>query len=310
MMSPNFFLIGGPKCGTTALARYLSDHPSVFLTEPKEPYYLAEDLRPMASSLFGIRTDDDYDRLFAAADPDRHNAVGEATTLYLSSPSAAQAIAGRYPDARLIAMVRDPVEVAAAYHMQMTVTFRDDVEDFATAWDACDSRRAGAEVPPACKVPRMLWYDEIPRFGRQLDRWHRHFPAEQLLVLSFDDFRRDPAAVYRTALDFLDLPDDRREHFARHNVANVPRSRLMNRMYNSGLSQRTLLRIKRWLPDPVVERVRYLPRKILRRDQSRRPIDDGLRRRLEDHFRDDYATALSLVTTPSRHADAVAVGDA
>ena len=81
MKKPNFFIIGAPKCGTTALARYLSEHNDIFMCQPKEPNYFSSDL-PMRQP--GVESIDEYLNLFSDAD-DSCKAVGEASVWYLYS---------------------------------------------------------------------------------------------------------------------------------------------------------------------------------------------------------------------------------
>ena len=186
-MQPNFFLVGAPKCGTTALASYLRDHPQIFMTDPKEPYFLGEELRPFAR-LLGIHTESDYENLYASANPRNHRIAGEASTLYLSSRSALVNISHKYPEAKLVAMVRNPIDAAYAFHMQMFLTLHEPVSDFEHAWDLQESRAAGKDLPDACKVPRLLQYREVAAFGTQLEQLFQIFEPKRVLVLPFDEF--------------------------------------------------------------------------------------------------------------------------
>ena len=87
---PDFFILGAPKCGTTALSEYLRRHPRVFVSRPKEPHYFCADFDYYYAP--GQRTEEHYLRLFAEAD-EGHLAVGEASVWYLYSEDAARNIA-------------------------------------------------------------------------------------------------------------------------------------------------------------------------------------------------------------------------
>src|SRR4029078_338240 len=96
---PNLFIVGAPRSGTTALHAYLSTHPDVFMSDPKEPMYWADDLPgAMRSSHAPVATLDEYLALFAKAEP-RHRVIGEASPIYLRSRSAIPRIEAFAPDA-------------------------------------------------------------------------------------------------------------------------------------------------------------------------------------------------------------------
>ena len=101
MRKPDFFIVGAPKCGTTALYEYLRPHPNVFMSTVKEPHFFAKDL----GSYPHIKTDEEYAALFAGAN-EQHLRVGEASVYYLRSAVAIPNIREFNPDARLIAMFR------------------------------------------------------------------------------------------------------------------------------------------------------------------------------------------------------------
>lgn len=282
-MTPNFFMVGGPKCGTTALAAYLRLHPHVFMTEPKEPFFLADELSAMAR-IYGIRSLDDYMRLYEKASPDRHRCVGEASTLYLSSPTAINKIHSMFPEAKIIAVARDPVDVAHAYHMQACLGFHEDVYDFEKAWRLQDARLAGQAIPKTCKATRLLQYREIASLGSQLQSLLQHVSRTNVHIVSFEEFRKSPASVYRKLLAFLHLPDDGRSDFFRVNEANQHRSRLLNKFYHSTVGQNIFLGLKRSLPNFATNAIRPVSTTLLRKKQRRKPLSGVFRNELELFF--------------------------
>ena len=110
---PDFFIVGAPKCGTTALYEYLRQHPAVFMPFHKEPLFFGDDL----TRRYGRLTLHDYMRLFKDAKPGQR--VGEASAWYLYSRSAAAEIKAYAPDAQIIVMVRNPVDMMYAEHSQV-----------------------------------------------------------------------------------------------------------------------------------------------------------------------------------------------
>lgn len=213
MTEPNFFLVGAPKCGTTALSEFLRNHPAVFLSRPKEPSYFADDLP-------GIRyatTLEDYLKLFAGRKPE-HAAVGEASVWYLYSEQAIRRVHDFNPDARLIVMLRNPLDMIRSLHGNLLFAFNEDRADLAEAWRLQDRRRRGEALPARCFEPRLLQYAEIGCLGAQVQRLLSVFPRDQVHFIVFDDWLADPGREYRAVLDFLGLTDDGRSHFPAVNV--------------------------------------------------------------------------------------------
>ncbi|MGE0608305.1 MAG: sulfotransferase [Pirellulales bacterium] len=218
MASPNFFIVGAPKCGTTSLSAYLREHPQVFMATPKELGYFATDL-PKLRNVTSLAK---YEQLFAAA-TDKQIRRGEASVLYMPSRQAASLVKEYAPRAKIVIMVRNPLDLLASWHAQL-VCNRDETEvSFERAWDLRFERKLGRKVPQACRHARLLWYHELARLGKQTDRWVQSFGQEQVKIVCFDDLKADAGAVYRDVLEFLDLPDDGRESFPIFNARKRPR---------------------------------------------------------------------------------------
>jgi hypothetical protein len=113
MPIPDFFIVGAFKSGTTALYDYLRLHPQVFMPFHKEPLFFGDDL----SRRYGRMTRAQYEALFADAKAGQR--VGEASAWYLYSRSAAREIRGASPQAQIIVMLRNPVDVMYAQHSQL-----------------------------------------------------------------------------------------------------------------------------------------------------------------------------------------------
>jgi len=222
MTAPNFILVGAPKCGTTALATYLRAHPSIFMCVPKEPGYFASDLPAHRY----VSSWDEYQALFLGAGRE-HVAVGEASIFYMYSDSAITEIRRRLPSARLLVMLRNPVELAVSMHAQALRTRDETVTDFATAWALCADRRAGRNVPPHCRDNKILLYDRLPLLGLQLQRLLDVFQKAQVGWWFFDDFAADPARVYCEVLSFLGVSFDGRDNFPRVNARKRARSQAL-----------------------------------------------------------------------------------
>ena len=126
---PNFFIIGAPKSGTTALSQYLKEHPNIFFSRVKEPHFF--DLDTSKRLKADLPT---YLSLFSEAEPDRHKAVGEGSTGYLFSKVAVSEILKFNPNSKFIVMLRNPVELVQAWHSEMYYEGVENISDFEGAW--------------------------------------------------------------------------------------------------------------------------------------------------------------------------------
>jgi hypothetical protein len=205
---PDFFLVGQPKSGTTALYEMLRAHPQLYMPELKEPVFMASDVlagltRPSVRAR--PKTLEEYLSLFDAARPDQR--VGEASSLYLWSRTAATNIATLQPGARIIAILREPASFLRSLHLQMLQDRSEDERDLGQALALETDRRRGAHIPPGCPRPEALFYSTYVSYVDQLRRYHSLFPREQVLVLIYDDFRADNEATVRSVLRFLEVDD-------------------------------------------------------------------------------------------------------
>ena len=193
-MRPNLFLVGAPKCGTSALHGYLAQHPDVWMSEPKEPHFFCTDL----DAPFAVRDPDAYAALFTGAESD---IVGESSATYLYSKVAAQKIRAACPDAAIVAMVRSPLEMIPSLHSQKRVNGTEPCSTLTEALAAEPKRKTG-ELPAVGAFP---FYYDAAHYTEQLGRYLDVFPPEQLHIIVFDDFKRDVAGVYGGVLKFLGL---------------------------------------------------------------------------------------------------------
>ncbi len=205
---PDFFIVGHSKSGTTALYEMLRRHPQIYMPELKEPLFFAPDLYsrfqsprsgPLPSKL------DDYLVLFAASTAEQR--VGEASSSYLWSQTAAENIAAAQPAARIIAILREPASFLRSFHLQLLQNHIETEQSFRAAIELVEPRRRGECVPQRSHRPQALLYTDHVRYVEQLRRFHAVFPPEQVLVLIYDDFRRDNEATVRTVLRFLEVDD-------------------------------------------------------------------------------------------------------
>jgi hypothetical protein len=185
----------------------LRTHPQIHMPL-KEPRYFAMELRSRFRRLGPgtlPATLEEYLTLFAAASPEQR--VGEASPQYLRSLVAASRIAEAQPAAKIIAILREPASFLRSFHLQAVHNHVETQTDLAKAIGLEHARRSGRRIPPFSQAPQALLYSDHVRYVQQLRRFHEAFAAEQVLVLIYDDFRRDNAATVRRVLRFLDVDD-------------------------------------------------------------------------------------------------------
>ena len=214
MARPNCFIVGAPKCGTTAWVEYLGSHPAIHFSPRKEPHYHATDL----PGFRWVTDEAAYERLFDGAGDAR--IVAEASVQYLHSHEAAANIASYAPDARIIAFLRDRAAFLPSYHNQLVVNLDEDEADFERVWRA--SLSGERELPETCREPRLLDYPAVGAFAAQIERYLEAFPSNRVMVVRFEEWVRDPRATYLALLAFLGVDDDGRNEFqpvhgAKHN---------------------------------------------------------------------------------------------
>lgn len=290
---PDFFILGAPKCGTTALSEYLRQHERVFVSTPKEPHYFCDDFDYYYAP--GQRTEDHYLRLFEGAG-DADLAVGEASVWYLYSATAARRIMEFDPAARVIVMVRNPVELVPSLHSQLRYMLDEVEPDPARAWELQAARARGEGLPATVRVPEFLQYGEAARLGAQVRRVLETVPREQVKVLVFDDLRADTGAVYRDTLAFLGVPDDGRSEFPRVNENKVHKAAAVARFTQRPPSAlvsvaRGVKRVTGVQRLGVLDRLRRGNRQVTRREE----ITPEFAATLREHFRDDVAELSELI---------------
>ncbi len=205
---PDFFIIGHPKCGTTALHAMLKRHPQIYMPDIKEPQFFASDLRisePGRADAAGL-TYEQYLALFSGARPDQ--LIGDASTRHIWSPAAAARIAEAQPAARIIALLREPAFFLRSLHLQLLQNRSEREPSLRRAIALEQERRQGRELTElAVSQPQLLLYTERARYLDQLRRYHAVFPRDQILVLIYEDFLADNESTVREVQRFLGVDD-------------------------------------------------------------------------------------------------------
>lgn len=226
---PNFFIVGAPKCGTTSLADYLGQHPDIFISAQKEPLFFCTD--HVHREPWRVADPESYVALFEPGKDCKRR--GEASVWYLASRAAAERIYDANPQAKIIVMLRNPVDMAVSLHAQFLFSGNENIGDFEKAYAAQSARAAGRHVPWRAHMPAGLLYTEIGRYAPQIERYLELFPRDQVQVLIFEDYFADLAAGYRATLRFLEVDPEFVPDFAvkneRHRIRNAALQRFLTK---------------------------------------------------------------------------------
>jgi hypothetical protein len=203
---PDFFVVGHPKCGTTAIYEMLRRHPQIYTaTGTKETGFFVQEENRADRAKHRDLSLDAYLGLFAPATGEQ--VTGELTTSYLRSTEAARRIADLAPRARIVALFREPASFLRSLHMQLVRNRVETERDFRKALQLEAARREGRKIPPNCRRASVLFYSDFIQYAEQLRRFHAVFPAEQVLPIIYDDFRQDNAMAMQQILRFLGVDD-------------------------------------------------------------------------------------------------------
>ena len=298
--SPTFFIVGAPKCGTTALYEYLRPHPNIFMPEIKEPHFFARDLGTYPR----IQQLDDYFGLFAPA-TERHLQLGEASVYYLRSTVAIPAIREFNPDAKLIAMFRNPVDMVYSLHSQLLHVSEEIVADFETAWRLQERRARGLDLPPRIRSPLLVQYADVGRFGTQVERMLACFPREQVKLILYDDFAAAPQRIYDEVIAFLGVPHDGRAEFPRINENKGVRLAWLRRFYRKPppVLRGAVRSLKRAVGGESISAAKKKLVALNTVRERRAPLSPALRAEIAAGFREEVALLGRLMQRDLSHWD-------
>lgn len=284
--APDFFLVGAPKCATTALHGYLREHPEIFLPERKELHYYGSDLGGLPSRL----TDEEHRGLFAGADGAGIRAVGETCIWALYSKLAAGEIRRARPEARILVALRDPVEMIHALHGEFLYHGIETIGTLRGALraEARRTRVEGGRLPCGGIYPRALYaYRSVGAFAEQVERYLEAFGGDRVHVVLHDDLKRDAAGVHAGLLRFLGVSPRPMGGFPLVNPNKALRSLTLQRALTS--PDHWAARAGRALARDAGTRARIHARlwawNVTRR--PRKPLPRGLARGLAEHFARD-----------------------
>jgi hypothetical protein len=278
---PNFLVIGAGKSGTTALHRYLRQHPEIYMSTPKELRFFPFEDRPpdfrgpgdKEDMETAVKTIEDYQARFTEGA--RFPARGESSPLYLYYLRAAERIRHHIPDAKLIAILRHPADRA---YSQFLMKRRDGREhlNFGDALAAEEQRITNG-------WSHHWHYRRRGFYAAQLRPYFDLFKREQFRIYLYEDYVADPVGLMQDIFRFLNVDDSFVPDVSvRHNVSNVPRSRALQTFLTEPRAVKNLF--KSFVPASWSRRVGD---RLRRHNITKPPLPEKLRRQLIETYRED-----------------------
>jgi len=218
--------VGAAKSGTTALHYFLRQHPQIYMPLKKEIHHFAPDL---------LQTDDvwldrnKYLSLFNNARPGQ--VIGETSALHLLSEKAAEKISEFDPDAKIIILLRNPIEVTHAHHTQLVYNGEETIIDFEETLKAEDERKKGMNLPPNTRIQKKHLPVHSVLFAGQIERFIKIFRKEQIYIFLHDDFKLNPVSEVQKLYLFLQVDDSFVPKLKIVNAAKQIRSRCLQKLF-------------------------------------------------------------------------------
>ena len=218
--TPDFIVIGGQKCGTTSLHRYIKNHPNIVPPFKKDSsFFDANYYRGFRWYQAHFPLQNQMEQLRASG---AHHVTGEVTTTYLFHPLAAERTAKHLPSVKFIALLRNPAIRAYSQYQHMKRTAREKLS-FSDAIEKEEERLDGVldlvekGDDEAHMIFRNFGYKARGRYAEQLERWFQRFPRDQFLILKSEELFADPEQFCTSVYDFLGLADFKLEKYENAN---------------------------------------------------------------------------------------------
>ncbi|MEL7038722.1 MAG: sulfotransferase [Cyanobacteria bacterium J06592_8] len=286
MTLPNFLIIGAAKAGTTAIAEYLKQHPQIYMSSVKEPFFFSFegqklDFRgPGDSEAFHLAITDlaDYRQLFQGVE--NEVAIGEASTTYLYTPNAAERIHHYIPNVKLIAILRNPVERAYASYLHLIRDGNETIMDFSEALDREQQRINDNWM--------LLWhYQQVGFYYSQLNHYYNQFDPQQIKVYLYDDFKADALGLIKDILSFLNVDDTYTPDLSiRYNVSGIPKNRFLHNLISGN-------NVLKKIAKPLFPR--SLKQLIRTKNLEKPEMSKEVRERLVNLYREDIVKLQDLI---------------
>ena len=298
MEIPNFLIIGAAKSGTTALYRYLKQHPEIYMPDRKEPHHFSFDDITKNTNGPGdyVRTaitdKQEYQSLFSNVK--NQKAVGEASPTYIYVPGTAERINSELPNSKVIAILRHPADRAFSAYMHLVRDGHETILDFQKALNRENERIENNWGP--------IWhYQKAGLYYEQLMPYFKLFRKNQIMIIIYDDYKKDPAKINRSIFKFLEIDENfLPDMSAKPNVSGIPKNKHLQKIMSNFFDRDNIIRtVSRNL---FSEEIRWRFTSYMR-NQNLQQIKMSLEVRsgLVDYFRNDINNLQYLIDRDLSH---------
>ena len=276
MKKPNLFIMGAPKCGTTSMVEWLSDHPEIYFSPIKEPHYYNTDHTHNVVTNYN-----QYLNLFKNAS-ENHKIIAEASVWYLYSYEAIRnIILDSSQDNKYIVMLRNPIEMAYSLHEQQVFNLNEPQKDFKRAWFLQEDRKENKSIAITTRDAKLLLYGEVCKLGNQVNRLLQYVDKKNVKFLILDDIKNDPMKVFDEVLEFLNVSTFVKTDFKAVNTAKVRKSK------NIALLVKLLGRLKKNIGITKGFGILNKSNQLNVSNIKRVSLSDDMKKILQDYFKED-----------------------
>ena len=199
----NLFILGAPKCGTTALYEILKKHDDIYFPEFKEPHFFADDLGLYQAH----KTKEEFFSIYDGRGQEK--IIGDASIFHLFSSVGAENINNYNSTAKYIVMLRDPVVAVPSYHSQLVYTQDESIKNCERAWDLSAERSRNKNVPIFCKSNKVLDYKSMFAYGTQIEKLYGIIDRSRILIIFNDEMVDQYDALMKKISHFLEVKENK-----------------------------------------------------------------------------------------------------
>ena len=296
---PDFYIVGGPKCGTTALFEYLNQHPQIFMPNRKEINYFGKDLQFKNYNM----DFDYYCSLFSNAS--KTQVIGEASVWSLYSKKAAKEIFKVNPDSKIIIILRDPTKLIYSLYYELLHTGDEDAKSFEDALSLESQRTNGECIPKRAFAIHSTRYRDIATFSKQVKRYLDVFGEERVKILIQEEMNDNTMQTVKDVYSFLQVNEQFIPNIKKHNINKTVRFRwLRNLVHRPPIFIRKIARFiirNRSGREVLTSFMVLLNKKVNTRYSERPKINKPTDKMLRSYFKRDIEKLEKLINKDLSH---------
>lgn len=297
---PNFFIVGAPKCGTTSMHYYLSQHPDIFMADKEIQYFASDLIRPWKTL---PSAEEKYLSFFSPAD--NHKIIGDASVWYLYSKEAATRIQAFNPCAKILIMLRNPVDMLYSYYHFFYRLGKEDITDFESALGASEERKQNHKIPKWLYNDDIseyfpvegLYYCDLVKYSEQVIRYLNLFDNDNIKIIIFDDLIANPHLIYHDVLSFLEVDISFSPKFDKKNpgLQRKIQNETLRNLVRNPVTIWMLKKLSNPSNNQIVSKILGIWDRINNRYEPIPPLNSEIRQKLNVQFSKDVYTLSKLL---------------